>query len=122
MFMFIHSEKSPISLFYSTTPVLNNLNAHNMRTALVQSAELDDNRDGITDRIELSMQMPLASDEEITSFSALVFCDVKLSSKARYLFDSAVLVQHHNGMGMGDLSVDGDLLLRQTWPLVSKGG
>ncbi len=111
-----------MSLMYSTSPIINSLNSESLRIATVQSTEQDDNRDGRTDRIELSILVPLSPNETVTGFTALVYCDVKLSTKARYLFDAAALVQHESGAGMTALWADGDLLLRQTWALTAKGG
>lgn len=111
-----------MTLYYSTSPTLNMLNDQILRIPVLQSAELDDNRDGLMDRLELSIQMPLASSEEIWGIGALFFHDVQVSKKARYLFDAAAYVNYQSASGMTSLKVDGDLTLRQTWALNSKGG
>jgi hypothetical protein len=89
---------------------------------LFQSAELDDNRDGKTDRIEIAMQMPLAPTETVNGFTALVYSNSKLESKAKYIFDSASYVNYESMSAMTQLNIDGDFVLRQTWPLTAKGG
>jgi len=98
------------------------LNDKVLRIPVMQSAELDDNRDGKMDRLEISMQMPLALNEEIWGINALFFHDVQVSKKARYLFDAAAYVDYQSTSGMSSIKVDGDLMLRQTWALNSKGG
>ena len=50
-----------VSLFYSTSSAVNDLFSGNLRTPIVKSAELDDNADGMVDRIEIGLTMPLSS-------------------------------------------------------------
>jgi hypothetical protein len=119
---FRHSNGAPLNIFYSTSSTINKLNAAHLRIPLFQSAELDDNRDGHTDRIEIGVQMPLAPAESVLGFTALVYCEVQLDSKARYLFDAAAYANYESMSAMEQLDLDGDLLFRQTWPLVVKGG
>jgi len=116
------SNGAPLNIFYSTSPTINKLNAARLRIPLFQSAELDDNRDGYTDRIEIGIQMPLAPTESVLGFTALVYCNVQLDSKARYLFDAAAYANYESMAAMEQLDLDGDLIFRQTWPLVVKGG
>lgn len=113
---------SPVNLFYSTSPTINKLYSSTLRVPLLQSAELDDNRDGRTDRIEIAVQMPLAPTESIKAFSCLVYCDVELDSPVKYVFDAVSYSSYESSTAMTKLSVDGDLKLRQTWPLTQRGG
>lgn len=112
----------PFSLFYSTTPALNILHGDSVRSPVLQSAEFDDNLDGITDRIELSVRMPLAPKETITGMSTIMMTDVALQNRARVKFDSATLVNYNSGSAINNVHVEGDLFLRQTWPLPVRGG
>lgn len=50
---------TPLNLFYSTSPTINQLYNRDLRTPLLQSGELDDNGDGLIDRLEVGIQMPL---------------------------------------------------------------
>ena len=111
-----------MSLFYSTSTAINALNSAHLRIPLFQSAELDDNRDGKPDRIELNLQMPLAPTESINSFTALVYCNTQFDSMVKYVFDSASYANFESMSAITQLNIDGDLLLRQTWPLNVKGG
>lgn len=88
----------------------------------MRSAEVDVNRDGRVDRLEMAVQLPLAKNEKITSVTSLVFFDVKLNSIAKYTFDAVSFINYEAGSAMGKLEIDGDLLLRQTWPLSAYGG
>lgn len=111
-----------LSLFYSTNAKVNELFSGHLRTPIVKSAELDDNHDGIVDRIEIGMKMPLKDTESITKFTAMVYHDVELKDRARYKFDAVSYVTTSNPVSMGSLYIDGDISLRQTWPLDYKGG
>jgi len=112
----------PISLFYSTSNTINTLYGNHLRMPIVKSAELDDNRDGKVDRIEVNMQMPLKEHEEITGMSVAFIHDVTLSDKARYIFDALSYINYDSATSLASLSIDGDLMLRQTTSLYSKGG
>jgi hypothetical protein len=113
---------TPLSLYYSTSSYLNQQHNANLRSAVIQSAELDDNMDGINDRIEFSMLMPLKAYEQVTGLNILFTHDVKLQERAYYVFDSASLIQHEASSPIKDIKIDGDMRIRQTWPLSTKGG
>ena len=117
-----YRDGAPLSLFYSTSKPINELNAARLRIPVFQSAELDDNRDGRIDRIEIAMQMPLAPTETINGFTALIYCNSQVDSKAKYIFDTASYVNYESNSAMTQLTMDGDFMLRQTWPLTVKGG
>jgi len=121
--MFGKNEPSgaPLNIFYSTSAAINNLNS-NIRIPLFQSAELDDNRDGITDRIEVNIQMPLGFNESITRMDALFYETMTISNRVKYVFDGISFVSYDSNVPMGTLQIDGDILLRQTQTLLSKGG
>eukprot|EP01038_Epipyxis_sp_PR26KG_P013637 gene13637-18299_t len=112
----------PINLYYSTSNYLNNLHERSLRIPLVQSAEIDDNHDGYMDRMELTLQMPLNNQEYINSVQLLVYFDVRLDTPAKYLFDSIAYFTYESMNPIANIIVDGDINLRQTIPLLVKGG
>ena len=116
------SPETPFALYYSSSSVLNQQHSNSLRVSVLQTAELDDNRDGIIDRMEVTLSMPLAPSEQVTGFSAVFLHDVKLKGRARYVFDAASLVRYESSTPMSQLNIDGDILIRQTWPLSVKGG
>lgn len=118
----INGDGLPISLFYSTSNTINSLFGNHLRIPVVKSAELDDNRDGKVDRIEVNMQMPLKELEQVTGISAAFIHEVKLSDKARYIFDSLAYINYESATSLSSLNIDGDLMIRQTTSLYSKGG
>ena len=109
-------------MFYSTSNSVNDLFSSHLRIPMLKSAELDDNRDGITERIELGIQLPLFPTEKITKFTALIYHDVELQDKARCLFDAVSLVSYDSSLSISSVYIDGDVILRQSWPLDVKGG
>jgi hypothetical protein len=74
------------------------------------------------DRLEVGIQMPLGLTETITGFSVLFYHDVSVSARAKALFDAVSHVSYDGANPVGSVSIDGDLLLRQTQTLYCKGG
>ncbi|RYH30785.1 hypothetical protein EON65_04175 [archaeon] len=110
---------------YSTNAYINAAysNAYTQtRVPTLRSAEMDDNRDGKTDRLEVSVLLPITADESISGFTAAVYLDVKLNERAKVLFDGVGFVHYEGSTPLQKLSVDGDMMLRQTWPLKVYGG
>lgn len=118
----ISDTSEPLSYYYSTSPLINSLFADSLRTPIIRSAEIDNNRDGRMDRLEIAVQLPLANNEKIISMSSLVYFDVQLNSIAKYTFDAVSFANYEAGSAIGKLEMEGDLLLRQTWPLSAYGG
>lgn len=116
------SDSSAFSLYYSTSSNLKAAHGASVRAPLLQSATFDHNRDGRADRIDIQLAMPLKPTEQISGMSALFLYDVKLQQRAKVQFDAAAHVSYDSGAGMSALRVDGDIELRQTWPLQVKGG
>lgn len=113
---------SQLNLFYSTSPTLNSLFSDYVRYPLLQSNEVDTNLDGKVDRIEINVQMPIQSYENIHDINCLVFHDVQFNGKSKLLIDAVSHVSYSSVVAVSDVHIDGDLEFRQTWPLVAKGG
>jgi len=45
---------------------------------LIESREVDENRDGVVDRVEITVQMPIQDDETIYSASFVAFFDYRV--------------------------------------------
>ncbi len=112
----------PKSLFYSTSRDINNLFENNLRMAVVRSSEVDQNNDGLLDRLEVGIQLPLKTTESITGIQAMFTHNCILKEKAKYSFDSVSYISHESGYPMGNLDIDGDLMIRQSMSLSTKGG
>jgi hypothetical protein len=115
-------QQKPLLLYYSSSSKLNQMNGKHFRPATIQSAELDDDRDGINERLEFNMIMPLAPTEQVTGVTAMLLNDVVLSEAGKYKFDAATLVSFDGASAMQNLNIDGDVFIRQAWPLTTKGG
>ncbi len=110
---------APLSLYYSTSPTLNLKNS-NTRSAILQSGSFDDDFDGVTDRFEFSIQMPLRDKEEILGLNAVFMHDVKIGHKNRYAFDSASVVQFQSGdSALRAVNMEGDIMVTQDSALQS---
>ena len=112
----------PLNLFYSTSPTVNQLYGPNLRAPILQSGALDVNNDGLMDRLEVGLQMPLGVGESVYGFSAVFYHDVAVSARAKVLFDAINYVGYEAATPIGGAFVDGDLMVRQTQTLYAKGG
>jgi hypothetical protein len=107
---------------YSTNQQINSLYPSNTRIPILRSSELDDNRDGIMDRLELSVLLPLLPGESILSFSSILYEDIQLRDRAKILIDGITYLNYESAVPMASLTMDGDLLLRQSQPFSAYGG
>ena len=121
-FVFRESSGAPLSMFFSTSSSINELHSKNLRTMIIRSVEVDDNRDGVMDRLEVSVQAPLGMDEAVTRMDLLLHHTVTLSNRVKYVFDGITYVTCESSNPMGGVQVDGDMIIRQTSTLQSKGG
>ena len=119
---YFRSQDTTTKYFWSTSPSVNELFSSNLRPSLIKSAEIDENRDGKNERIEINVEVPLLSSESIRSIEALVFHETILHDKARYQFDSVSHIKISNSDSIASAVSDGRLLFIQTWPLYARGG
>jgi hypothetical protein len=98
--------------------------ASRVKIPVFSSTAVDVNADGITDRIEVSAMVPMDAGTVLTGVDIALFHDVRLQHKARYEFDAMSFIStgSSHSRGIGAVRVDADLVFRQTWPLVAKGG
>ena len=113
---------APFNLFYSTSPTVSQLYEKYLRIPILRSAELDDNRDGVMDRLEVGIQMPLGVNETVTRMDALFYHTATISNRVKYTFDGVSFVTYDSSNPMGSLQIDGDIIFRQTSTLIAKGG
>jgi hypothetical protein len=94
-----------------------------VKIPIFTTSTVDTNADGITDRIEVSAQVPMDAGTVLTGLDMALFHDVRLGQKARYEFDAMSYVSIGGySSGIASARVDADMMFRQTWPLVVKGG
>ena len=104
----------PLNLYYSSSNKVNALMQERARMSVLKSAPFDDNMDGILDRLEIGLQMPLYNYENVTSISGMVSHSVRLKTRAKYSFDSVSYFNFESGTPLGAVAIDGDIMLRQT--------
>lgn len=112
----------PLSLFYSSSNKVNTLFQERVRMSVLKSSSVDTNDDGMMDRLELGLQMPLHSYENVTRVSGVVYHTVTLKDRAKYMFDSISYFNYESGSPLGAVTIDGDVLLRQTHALHTRSG
>lgn len=122
--LIVHSASTgqPINLFYSTSPIINQLYESTLRAGRIASIEQDDNDDGKIDRLEINILYPITYDENIHGISAIIYTDVQISEQARYIFDSMTFVTHESSTPVTNIYLDGNLMLRQSRAFDSRGG
>ena len=101
---------------------INDLYSSHLRIPVLKSAEFDDNRDNLVDRIEINMLMPLLPNEKVYRVSAIISHDIEVREKAKYKFDSVSSVSYESSLPLESVYIDGDIRLRQSWPMDVKGG
>ena len=111
-----------LRVVYSTSNAVNALFPDEARSALLSSREVDANEDGLVDRVEVNLQLPLGPAEKLTSVDMLVFFQHRLKRRAKLVFDSLAHVSHSGGAPGRGFTVDGDLSVRQVWLAFVKGG
>eukprot|EP00903_Cladosiphon_okamuranus_P011146 g10520.t1 len=110
------------SASFSSLGGINGLNHAGLRAVVVKSFPVDINGDGLTDRLELNARLPLGEDEEVHSVKLLAIFRTRLRDRARVEMDTVAYIEHGGALAGGSMRVDGDLILRQTWPLSVYGG
>lgn len=113
---------SNINYFYSTNAQINQLYSSNIKFPILKSGVLDDNRDGKMDRLELSIALPLTNEETIYGFDCMIYYQTTLNARAKVIFDAVSLIGYEAGTPMSKVGIDGDLILRQTYPFSVYGG
>ena len=66
--------------------------------------------------------MPIGINETITRFDALFYHTATLSARVKYVFDGVSFVSYETSNPIGNVQIDGDIMLRQTSTLIAKGG
>lgn len=109
-------------LFWSTSRDINQIYHNYLRIPTIQSAEFDHNRDGINDRIEVNVYLPLQADEKVKSFDMLIFHEVTLKERAKYKFDTLTYISQSQQEQINLYYYDGNLQLEQKNPFTVRGG
>jgi transmembrane protein 231 len=112
----------PLQYYWSSISILNELNAVYLNPAILTSAVLDDNLDGAMDRLEVNVLMGVPAGAAISSLSAMLFHNAKLEEKGKYAFDTVSYANYQSILPIRTVTIDSDMIFRQTWPLQVTGG
>ena len=112
----------PTNIFFSTMGSVNELMSQNLRVPQIKSREVDENRDGRIDRIELSIVMPLLEEEKIYSASIVNFLHFQLNDKTMIDMESLVYASESSGIQGSSWYVEGNVNFEQRSPLQKVAG
>ena len=112
----------PTNIFFSTMGSVNEVMSDTLRVPQIKSREVDENRDGKVDRIELSIVMPLLQHEKIYSVSLVNFLHFQLRDKLMIDMESLVYAQESSGIQGSSWYLDGTIHFEQRSPLQSING
>lgn len=100
-------------LTWSTGANYNRLNQGHVRIPVVKSREVDENGDGLRDRLELELSLPLMDNESVTRFSLVLGLDYHLREFVDLRMQGIVYIDYTGSPNGARLSVDGPLHFRQ---------
>mmetsp|Transcript_510 Transcript_510/g.880 ORF Transcript_510/g.880 Transcript_510/m.880 type:complete len:330 (-) Transcript_510:73-1062(-) len=108
----------PNELFYSNIQQLNALRpSESFRAASVRALEVDNDRDGLNERIELIFEFPMEN-ELVFQVQAAVFLSYKLNNRAKIHTDGLAYIQYSSGLPGSEYVSRGDVVLHQNQPMV----
>uniref|UniRef100_S4RGG5 Transmembrane protein 231 n=1 Tax=Petromyzon marinus TaxID=7757 RepID=S4RGG5_PETMA len=113
-------ETNSMPIAWSTFENLNSL-LPKLHTPFVTAREEDVNLDGKADRLHCSLSMPMTAADEVVGVHLLLTFSYKLFRMPTLVMQSMALVQHSSPLHGSELSVNGDLRLRQREPLAHRG-
>ncbi|KAI8520068.1 hypothetical protein Bbelb_033250 [Branchiostoma belcheri] len=108
-------------LVWSTYQNFNQLQQGRVRVPLVKSREEDSNRDGKSDALQMTIQVPLLDTEEVYSVDLLLFFQYRLYIFSTFTMECMAYLHHTSPLPGADLTVAGDLRLHQKYPLAHTG-
>ncbi|KAJ8248843.1 hypothetical protein GJAV_G00228340 [Gymnothorax javanicus] len=106
---------------WSTFQKFNTLQGNNLRIPSVSVRELDRNRDGKLDRLNLRLELPLRPEEQVYSVQLLLTFSYQLFRMSSVVMQTLLYMQHASPVPGSQLYVNGDLRLQQRAPLAHRG-
>mmetsp|Transcript_32497 Transcript_32497/g.40802 ORF Transcript_32497/g.40802 Transcript_32497/m.40802 type:complete len:332 (+) Transcript_32497:40-1035(+) len=115
-------ELEAFQIFHSSVAAANTLYSDLLRIPVARSQEKDSNYDGVVDVIKLSIEMPLATGEEIYSVHFIPFFQYYLREYANIEMETMAFIHHQSTIPGKAFYTDGDLEIQQRWPFSVRGG
>ena len=104
-------------IYYSTEAARNQLSSYNSRTALIRSQDIDENVDGLTDKIICNVVIPLEDNEEIYSVEAILLASYRLKDRIKLNTEALIHVQKDSGIPRKGFYAVSDIELKQAYPM-----
>ncbi|KAJ6652492.1 hypothetical protein lerEdw1_011462 [Lerista edwardsae] len=108
---------APPSLAWSSFPACNQLLGARLRTPLLSAREEDTNHDGLMDRLNLRLELPLQSAEQVVGIQLLLTFTYQLHRMSTFVMQSMAFLQSSSPVSGSQVFVSGDLKLQQRQPL-----
>ncbi|XP_018411377.1 PREDICTED: transmembrane protein 231 [Nanorana parkeri] len=106
---------------WSTFQQFNNLIGGRLRIPLVSAREEDSNQDGKMDKLNLRLELPLLSTENVYGVQLILTFSYQLYRMSTFVMQSMAFIQHTSPLPGAQLYVNGDLRLQQRQPLRHQG-
>jgi hypothetical protein len=107
----------PKELYYSTIDGMNELRTETFRVASTTSREIDNDFDGVVDRLLMEIKMPLKPNEYVYGIQSMALVNYRLDTHVRMEMESLIYSHHESGLAGSKFSSTGDLKLRQMRPI-----
>ncbi|XP_066974461.1 transmembrane protein 231 [Macrobrachium rosenbergii] len=107
------TETSVGPLIWSSNSIYNDLLKKYLRTPLIKSSEIDENKDGLKDKLDFNLELPLLASELVYGVSVLLVFDYRLQHLCEVALEGAGLLQYSSGLPVTSLYHYADLTLSQ---------
>ncbi|XP_053126640.1 transmembrane protein 231 isoform X2 [Hemicordylus capensis] len=102
---------------WSSFPACNRLLGARLRPPLLSAREEDSNQDGIMDRLNFRLELPLQSTEQVVGIQLLLTFSYHLHRMSTFVMQSMAFLQSSSPVPGSRVFVSGDLKLQQRQPL-----
>ncbi|XP_062997287.1 transmembrane protein 231 [Elgaria multicarinata webbii] len=106
---------------WSSFPACNRLLGARLRIPLVSAREEDTNQDGIMDRLDFQLEVPLQPTEQVVGIQLILTFSYQLHRMSTFVMQSMAFLQSFSPVPGTRVFVSGDLKLHQRQPLSHAG-
>ena len=114
--------RRPLSLFWSSVPLMNDVFEANLRSPILRSWADDHNRDGTPDALHVFLRFPLNEGEHVHQVTSVATFDYQLRDRVKLQMEAMAVVQHGSAVPGAALAADGTLELAQRIPFSVRAG
>ncbi|CAE1313410.1 TMEM231 [Acanthosepion pharaonis] len=117
----LHLSTNQSYVTYSTFQNYNNLQQQFLRIPLIKAFEEDITGNGLSDGLQLNLEIPLFDSEQVVGVEMLLFFTYKLQKFSSLFMDCMAYIQHSFAVAGAKLQIFGNLQIRQKNLLLNKG-